>query len=108
MQSWDVRGLCFYKPFSSILFCLRIKNTYANAHACSMKNFPPYAADATYQIADATGVMYGDGEPRLCPAFATADTQPDNLDLTETTASWQWARGFRIWGFKVRPQLGLL
>lgn len=64
----------------------------------------PAAAAATYQVADANGVVYGDGEPHLCPTTYTADVQASALGLTSATATWTHTitKPNWIWGFKVR------
>ena len=62
----------------------------------------PFAA-ATYQVADASGVVYGDGEPHLCPTDMSTDVTPSSLGLTPATATWTYAisKPDYIWGFKV-------
>lgn len=49
-------------------------------------------------------MVYGDGEPHLCPTGFTDDVQASALGLTSTTATWTYAitKPDYIWGFKVR------
>lgn len=66
---------------------------------------PPPAAAATYQIADASGEVYGDGNPRLCPTEYTDDNPLTGVPTlaAKTAASWSYSTTppEYIWGFKV-------
>lgn len=73
-------------------------------------------ADASYQVVDANGNTYGDGNPRLCPTYVVSDNPPtfrtDSTAWTTTAAtkenvlSWTYpattaSKEVYVWGFKL-------